>query len=399
MRQWMAAAAVSLLGVGAAFAADPVRIGLSGPFTGGSSAMGVSMRDGVKLAVDEINKAGGVLGRPIELVERDDTAKNEVGVQVAQELISKEKVVATIGYVNTGVALASQRFYQEAEIPVMNCVATGSVVTQQFIPPKFEHNYIFRTSANDTIQSAMIAEEAIKRQGYKKPAILSDSSNYGKLGEADLTKALAGLSTAPVASEKFKVGDTDMTAQVLKAKEAGADVILTYAIGPELAQIANAMAKLGWKVPMIGSWTLSMASFIDTAGANGEGAMMPQTFIQLPTTPKRKAFIEAYQAAYKVDRIPSPVSAAQGYDSVYLLAAAINQAKVTEGPKIREALENLQTKVEGVVTTYDKPYSPTDHETITNNIPVFGVVKGGRVLPAHPEDLEGDKALRIKPKA
>ena len=398
--QILAAVAAGVLGTGIAFAADPVKIGLSGPFTGGSSAMGVSMRDGVKLAVDEINKAGGVLGgQPLELVERDDTAKNEIGVQVAQELINKEHVAATIGFVNTGVSLAAQRFYEEAEIPVMNCVATGSLITQQFLPPKFEHNYIFRTSANDTIQSGMIAEEAVKRQGFKKPAILADSTNYGKLGQTDLTKALGGLGVTPVATEKFNIGDTDMTAQVLKAKEAGADVILTYAIGPELAQIANAMAKLGWKVPMIGSWTLSMSSFIDTAGANGDGAIMPQTFIQLPTTPKRKAFIDAYQAAYKIDRIPSPVSAAQGYDAVYLLAAAINQAKSAEGPKIREALENLQSKVEGVVTTYDHPYSATDHETITSNIPVFGIVKGGRVLPAHPEDLEGDKALRLKPKA
>ncbi len=399
-KRWIGAAVALLASATVAFAAEPVKIGLSGPFTGGSSAMGVSMRDGIKLAVEEINKAGGVLGgRSIQLVERDDQAKNEIGVQVAQELINKEQVVATIGYVNTGVALGSQRFYQEAEIPVMNCVATGSIVTQQFIAPKFEHNYVFRTSANDTIQSGMIVEEAIKRQGFKKPAILSDSSNYGKLGATDLTKALAAVSITPVATEKFNVGDTDMTAQVLKAKEAGADVVLTYAIGPELAQVANAMAKLGWKVPMIGSWTLSMASFIDTAGANGEGAMMPQTFIQMPTTPKRKAFIEAYQAAYKIDRIPSPVSAAQGYDAVYILAAAINQAKSTKGPDIRAALEDLQTKVEGVVTNYDKPYSATDHETITNNIPVFGLVKGGRVVPAHPEDLAGDKALRVKPKA
>ena len=389
-----------VLASGVALAADPVKVGLSGPFTGGSSAMGVSMRDGVKLAVEEINKAGGVLGgRPIQLVERDDQAKNEIGVQVTQELINKEQVVATIGYVNTGVALGSQRFYQEAEIPVMNCVATGSIVTHQFEAPKFEHNYVFRNSANDTIQSAMIAEEAIKRQGFKKPAILADSSNYGKLGTADLTKALAGLSITPVATEKFNVGDTDMTAQVLKAKESGADVVLTYAIGPELAQIANAMAKLGWKVPMIGSWALSMSSFIDTAGANGEGAMMPQTFIQMPTTPKRKAFIEAYQAAYKIDRINSPVSAAQGYDAVYILAAAINQAKSTKGADIRAALEDLQTKVEGVVTSYDHPYTATDHEAISNNIPVFGLVKGGRVVPAHPEDLEGDKALRVKPKS
>lgn len=399
MTRRLALAAAALLVAGSAYAADPIKIGLSGPFTGGSSSMGVSMRDGVKLAADEINKAGGVLGRPIQLIERDDEAKNELGVQIAQELVNKESVVATVGFINTGVALAAQRFYQEAEIPVMNNVATGSVVVKQFLPPDHKANYIFRNAANDTIQSAMIADEAIKRQGFKKPAILADSTNYGQLGKTDLTTALSKLGVTPVATEKFNIGDTDMTAQLLRAKEAGADSILTYAIGPELAQIANGMAKLGWKVPMIGSWTLSMASFIDTAGANGDGALMPQTFIQQPTTPKRKAFIEAYQKAYGIDRIPSPVSAAQGYDSVYLLAAAIKQAGSTDGRKIREALENLKEKVEGVVTIYDAPFTATDHDAISGNIPVFGLVKGGRVVPAHPEDLAGDKVVRMKPKA
>ncbi len=300
LRHLVIALAATTALTASAYAADTIKVGLSGPFTGGSASMGVSMRDGVKLATEEINKAGGVLGKQIQLVERDDEAKNELGVQIAQELINKEQVVATLGYINTGVALASQRFYQEAEIPVINNVATGSVISTQFKAP----NYIFRTSANDTIQSAMIANEAIKRQGFKKPAILADSTNYGQLGKDDLTKTLAGMSITPVATEKFNIGDTDMTAQVLRAKEAGADVILTYAIGPELAQIANAMAKLGWKVPLIGSWTLSMASYIDTSGANGDGAIMPQTFIQLPTTPKRKAFIEAYQKKYNIDRMP-----------------------------------------------------------------------------------------------
>jgi branched-chain amino acid transport system substrate-binding protein len=149
---------------------------------------------------------------------------------------------------------------------------------------------------------------------------------------------------------------------------------------------------------MIGSWTLSMASFIDTARANGDGAIMPQTFIELPNTAKRKAFIEAYHKAFGGDRMPSPVSAAQGYDSAYLLAAALTQAKSTDGRKIHDALENLQTKLEGVVTTYDHPYSAKDHEAITANIPVMGLVKGGRVVPAHPEDLDGDKVMRFKPK-
>jgi branched-chain amino acid transport system substrate-binding protein len=398
IKTWLAAAALSTAFIGAAHAQQSIKIGVSGPYTGGSAAMGVSMRDGVKLATQEINKAGGVLGKPIQLIERDDEAKNELGVQIAQELINKEQVVATVGFINTGVSLAAQRFYQEAEIPVMNNVSTGTLVTQQFKPPENKANYIFRNSANDTIQSAMVAE-AVKKAGYTKVAIIADSTNYGQLGRADLEKALAERGLKPVATEKFNIGDTDMTAQALRAKDAGADVVLTYAIGPELAQTVNAVVKLGWKVPVMGSWTLSMASFIDAAGANGEGVMMPQTFIQLPSTPKRKSFIDAYQAAYKVDRIPSPVSAAQGYDSMYLLAAAINQAKSTDGRKIREALENLTTKVEGVVTTYDKPFSATDHEAITSNIPVLGIVKGGRVVPANAADLEGDGALRVKPKA
>ena len=203
------ALAALLLFMVQAQAAEAIKVGLSGPFTGGSSSMGVSMRDGAKLAAQEINKAGGVLGRPLELIERDDEAKNEVGVQVAQELINKEQVVATLGFINTGVALSAQRFYQEAEIPVINNVATGSLITQQFLPPEHKANYIFRTSANDKIQSRMITDEAINKQHFKKPAILADSTNYGQLGRNDLTKALADLGVQPVAVEKFNVGDTD----------------------------------------------------------------------------------------------------------------------------------------------------------------------------------------------
>jgi branched-chain amino acid transport system substrate-binding protein len=363
-------------------AADPIKIGVSGPFTGGSAPMGVSMRDGVKLAVADINAKGGVLGRQIQLIERDDEAKPERGVQIAQELINKEKVVATVGYINTGVALASQRFYQDAKIPVMNNVATGSIITKQFADQP--ENYIFRNSANDQIQSHMIIKEAVDNRKFKKVAILADSTNYGQLGREDLEKALAEKSMKAVAVEKYNIKDVDMTAQLLKAKQAGAEVVLTYGIGPELAQIANGMEKLGWKVPLIGSWTLSMANFIDNAGKNGNGTRMPQTFIQDANTPKRKAFIDAYVKAYNPPqgRMPSPVSAAQGYDSIYLLAAAIKQAGSTDGPKVKAALENLSEKIDGVVTTYAKPYSKDDHEAINAEITVFGEVKDGKVVLA-----------------
>jgi len=392
-------AAVAAASVGlsvAAHAAEPIKIGVAGPFTGGSSSMGVSMRDGVRLAIDEINKAGGVLGRPLQAIERDDEAKNERGVQIAQELINKEKVSAAVGYINTGVALAAQRFFQDARIPVMNNVATGSVITHQFDDQP--ENYIFRNSAHDSIQAPMIVEEAITRRGFKKVAILADSTNYGQLGRADLEKALALKGIKPVAIEKFNIKDVDMTAQLLKAKEAGAEAVLTYGIGPELAQIANGMTKLGWKVPMVGSWTLSMANYIDNAGPGGEGARMPQTFIQEPTTPKRQSFIINYLKTFnpKNARIDSPVSAAQGYDSIYLLAAAIRQAGSTDGPKIRAALEDLKTPVDGVVTTYTRPFTAKDHEAITANIPVIGEVKGQRVVYAYAQDLQKASEVRVK---
>lgn len=368
-------------------AGEPIRIGLPGPFTGGSSPMGISMRDGIRLATQEINAAGGVLGSQIQLIERDDEAKNERGAQVAQELINKEKVIAALGIANTGVALASQRFYQEAKIPMITAVATGTAVTKQFLPPQHPDSYIFRVAANDSIQAALIVEEAIERRKYKKVAILADSTNYGQLGREDLENALQKRGITPVAIEKFNVKDVDMTPQLLKAKSAGAEAVLTYAIGPELAQIANGMAKLGWKVPMIGSWTLSMSNFIDNAGPNGEGARMPQAFIQEPTTAKRKAFIEAYQKTYKVERIPSPASAAQGYDAMYLLAAAIKQAGTTDGPKVREALESLKEVIVGVIQNYDKPYSKLVHEAVHDTKPlVIGEVRGGHVVYAYESD-------------
>jgi len=367
---------------GTASAADPIKIGVSGPYSGGSAPMGTSMRDGVKLAAAEINAAGGVLGRPIQLVERDDEALPVHGVQVTQELISKEQVVAGLGFINTAVSLAAQRYYEEAKIPVINNVATGSKITHQFEAPEFPDNYVFRTAAADGIQSAMIVDEAVVKRKFTKVAILADSTNYGQLGREDLEKALDKRGIKPVAEEKFNIKDVDMTSQLLKAKQAGAQAILTYAIGPELAQIANGMEKLDWKVPMIGSWTLSMANFIDNAGKNGDGARMPQTFIQEGDTPKRKAFIAAYQKAYKVDRIPSPVSAAQGYDSLYLLVAAIRQAGSTDGVKIRQALENLKDKYEGVVKTYDHPFTHDDHEAIKLGDAVMGEVLGGHVIRA-----------------
>jgi branched-chain amino acid transport system substrate-binding protein len=360
-------------------ASEPIRIGVIGPFTGGSDAMGISMLRGIEIAADEINKSGGVLGRKLVLVERDDQANNDRGAQIAAELTDKHAVDAAVGLVNTGVALAAIPYFEDAHVPLVLAVTTGSPLTQQFAPPEYAENYIFRVSCSTALEVQKIVE-IVKARGYRKIAILADTTAYGQVGRQDLIRMLAADGIAPVSNEKFNIGDRDMTEQLKRAQAAGADVVLTYGIGPELAAIANDRAKLGWAVPVIGSWTLSMSNFIDAAGANGEGVIMPQTFIEQGDTPKRDAFIRKFHAAYKVGRMDSPPSAAQGYDSLYLLAAAIKQAGTVDGPKIRVALDDLKGRIEGVVQVYDHPFSPANHEAVSAANVVYGIVEGGRVV-------------------
>lgn len=357
---------------------DEIKIGVYGPFTGGSAPMGVSMRNGVTIAIEEINAAGGVLGKKIVMIDRDDEAKNERGGQIMQELLDKEKVVAVLGPANTGVANASTQYTQQKKIPQIINLAAGAKVNEFFATNP--ENYIFRLAAGDDVQSKVIVNQALKR-GAKKPALLCDDTNYGQNGREKMEAALAAAGVKPVYIGKFKIKDTDMTAQLQEAKAAGADVILAYGIGPELAAVSNSMERVSWKVPMIGSWTLSMSNYTTNAGKNGNGTMMPQTFIEsIATSPKQQEFIKKYTEKFKESPITSAVSAAQGYDSVYLLKMAIEQAQTTEGPKVREALENLTATYEGLTGTYTKPYSSTDHEAIKESNTLLGMVQDGKII-------------------
>src|SRR5262249_14291074 len=226
--------------------------------------------------------------------------------------------------------------------------------------------------------------------------VFEDGAKYGVSGRDDLLDQIKkqGNKLEVVTTEKWAIGDKDMTGQLLKAKAGGAQALLIWGIGPELAAIANGMAKLHYKVPLVGGWALSMSTFLDNAGANGDGAIMPQTFIEEPITPRAKSFIEAYHKAYNTPRIPSPVSAAQGYDAVLLFAAAVKQAGTTDTKAIRDALENLKEPVEGVIATWKKPYSKwnpadvTTHEAFRREQVVMGLVKGGRVVFANEADRQ-----------
>ncbi|MCX6548743.1 MAG: ABC transporter substrate-binding protein, partial [Acidobacteria bacterium] len=276
-----------LLAASGLSAADTVKIALTGPFSGGSAPMGVSARDGSKLAIAEINAAGGIqVGAKkmkIEIIERDDEAKNERGALIAQELAAMSDLSGVIGTVNTGVCMAGDKHLQEKGITKIICPAAGSASMTQWSKAGVKDLSIFRFAAHDGIQAAMVVEEAINRK-FTKVAVVFDSTNYGVSGRDDMLDQIKkqGNKLEVVAQEKFNIGDKDMTAQLLRAKSAGAQAILIWGIGPELAAVSNGMAKIGIKAPLIGGWTLSMSNFIDNAGKNGNGTLMPQTFIEEP---------------------------------------------------------------------------------------------------------------------
>ncbi len=367
----------------AAQAVKPLRIGLIGPFTGPSADFGLPMLNGAMLAVDEINAAGGYLGRPLELVVKDDTANPEVGLQRSQELL-KEGVVATVGFCNTGVAMKSLQVFQTARIPLLVPCATGTHITTQYPSPE---SYIFRTSAKDGIQAPFVVDDIVSR-GWTKVAIFADKTGYGEGGLQDVVKALAAKKLKPVYVARFDVGVKDLQADLKAAQSAGANVVFSYTVGQENAVIAKGRQSLNWKVPQVGAWTLSFPFFIDGAKDAAEGALMAQTFIAEPSNERRVSFLSAYARKFNTKKITVPMAAAQGYDTVYLLAYAILSIRNSDlsGPSVKAALENIPHVYYGVTATHEHPFSKEDKDAVTGNMLVMGMVKNGTVTFAYPED-------------
>ena len=381
----IALALACLLGMSGAWAQaeQAVRIGLIGPFTGPSADFGVPMRNGAQLALDEINAAGGYLGRRIEFVVKDDTANPDVGLQRSKELLA-EGVIATIGFCNTGVAMKSIEVFQNAKSPLMVPCSTGTPVTAKYPPAE---SYIFRTSARDAIQAPFVVQDIVAR-GWTKVAIFADKSGYGEAGLQDVVKALADKNLQPVYVGRFDLGVKDLQAQLKEAQAAGANVIFSYTVGAENAVIAKGRQALGWKVPQVGAWPLSFPVFIDGAKEAAEGALMAQTFIAEPSNERRAAFLSAYSRKFNTKKITVPMAAAQAYDSVYLLVYAILSIRNYDlsGPSIKHALENMQRNYYGVTATHERPFSKDSHDAITSNMLVMGMVKNGAVTFAYPED-------------
>ncbi len=387
------AAAVCAQGAAAPPTGNPLKIGIIGPLTGASADFGVPMFNGVQQAVDEINAVGGYLGRKIELVKKDDQANPDIGLKMAQELIA-EKVSATIGFCNTGVAAKSLDVFQSNQMPLIIPCATGSPLTAKF--PAAE-SYIFRTSAKDAIQAPFVVDDIVKR-GWNKVAVFADTTGYGEAGLKDVEVALTAKKLLPVYVTRFKLGVTDLTEELKAARIAGANVVFSYTVGPENAVIARGRQALGWKVPQVGAWPLSFPSFVEGGKEAADGALMAQTFIAEPSNERRASFLTGYARKFNVKKIPVPMAAAQGYDAMYILVYALLGIRDgnLSGPAIKTALESKNRTYYGVVATYDQPFSKQDKDAISANMLVMGQVKNGAVTFAYPEDAKRNLFVQRK---
>lgn len=379
-------------------AQTPIKIGVIGPVTGKNSEdMGQSIMGGAHVFQADVNQIGGILGHPVELIERDDQANPEKGAAIAKELVEKEKVVAVVGFGNTGVALPAAKIFQEAKIPVIVSGATGAAVTKNFMPPAYPSSFIFRTSASDAIQPIVMLNDLIDRRKFDRIAVLHDESPYGQFGKQNVLAELDKRSLKPAAVESFKVGDADLSAQLHRIKDSGAQALVLYCLAADAANVVKTAERLQLHQAIVGPWTLSQESFVAKAGGAAEGARTVVTFIENEASSSSNQFSLAYRKLNKVTRIPSAVAAAQTYDALRLLALAIYQANSTDGVQLQHALENLdQHTTSTVITRYYKPFSASDHEAITLNMAIMGEIRNGKVIYAYKEDESRSTIARTK---
>src|SRR5436190_5912046 len=357
----------SVLAPDPVFAADPIKIGHVAALSGGSAQSGEAITRGLTIAIEEVNAKGGLLGgRKLELIQRDDESVPPKGVVAARELISKEKVAVLFGGIDSPVALATVPVVNKEKMPYMAVWAAGTGITRNGTDP----NFVFRVSAVDVLVDVKLLDYANKKFNSKKPGLMLINNPWGASNEQGLVAADKNNAAVEIAGiEKFENNDVDMTPQLTWLKEKGADSIILVVNTPPGAQMMKSRERMGWTVPVVSHWGISGGRFPELAGPTAGDAHFVQTYSFFG---KQNAAGERVLAALKKkysevkgpEDIFAPVGTANAYDAMHLLGMAIAQAGSTDGDKVREALESLQGKLEGLIKTYDKPFSKTEHDAL-----------------------------------
>ncbi|MDU0457350.1 MAG: ABC transporter substrate-binding protein [Geobacteraceae bacterium] len=347
-------AAVTMLLSTNAFAAAPIKIGALFAVTGPAAFLGEPERNTAKMIVDEINKAGGVKGRKLELVSYDTAGDATKAVQLATKLIKDDKVVAIIGPSTTGETMAVIPVVEKEQVPLISCSA-GSKITD---PVK---KWVFKTAQNDALAVGRIFEY-LQKHKQTNVAILTVSDGFGASGREQLKSQASKFGIKIVSDDTYGPKDTDMTAQLTKIRGSNAQAIICWGTNPGPAVVAKNARQLGIKTPLFMSHGVSSKKFIDLAGDAAEGVKLPSGKVLvcdlLPKTDSQKkslvSFVKDYQNHYKAE---GDHFGGHAWDAVMLLKNAIERGADTPS-SIRDQLEKTKNFC-GIGGTFT--YSAQDH--------------------------------------
>jgi len=320
---------------------DTILIGVSASITGNAPMNGLRTQQGAQMAVDEINEAGGALGRQLELYVADDGGAQDTAINAVNLIISQD-VTAMIGPNLSGMALAVEGLIADAKIPMLTGATSPKLVTA------IDNEYLFRIRAADTVQAKLAAVYATENLGYKKIGLFTNSNDYGTGALNVITQYLDSKDIEYV-TEAHNTGDTDMTSQVLKLKDAGVDCVIVWTDDAETALCARQFYDLGLDVPVIGSPSISNAQVSDLCQPEWlESWYCVTDFTSSNTSDYVVKFVEDFQEKY--DETPE-LYAATYYGAIYILKDAIERAGTTDSGALMAAL-NETDNLQGIVGKY-----------------------------------------------
>jgi branched-chain amino acid transport system substrate-binding protein len=317
-----------------AFSQDTIKIGEFGSLTGDNASFGTSQNEGVQMAVEEINNAGGVLGKKIDLTVEDNQTKQGQTTTIVRKLISQDHVVALVGEVASSKTLEAAPIAQEAKIPLIATAATNPKVTQV-------GDYIFRVCFIDDFQAVVIARFVLEKLHKTKVAFMTDVKQDYSVGLTQFAKDYFLKNGGQIVKEQsYSSGDKDFRAQLTDIKSANPDVIIITGYYPEVSLIVREGRQLGIKAAFCGGDGWDGASLIPVGGKAIEGAYFSNHFSTEAKSPAVQEFVAKYKKKYN-GKTPDAF-AALGYDAVNLLADAIKRAGGTDPEKLRDAIASTK---------------------------------------------------------
>lgn len=349
-------------------AAVTVRIGAASPLTGPQAHIGIDIRNGVQLAIDDLNAKGVEIGgRKVrfELLAEDDEANPTKATTVAQKLVDA-KVAAVVGHFNSGASIPASRIYSDAGIPQISPASTNPKYTQQGFKTTF------RVVAHDDQQGPTLGRFALDKLKAKSIAVIDDSTAYGQ-GLADAFAATVQAGGAKVvAREHVTDKDTDFKAILTRIKGRNPDLIMFGGIDPQAGPMVRQLAELGIKAQFMGGDGMQTPNFIKLAGTASDGAMASIPGLPKEQMPGGKSFLERYKQKFNAE---VELFAPMGYDSVFVFVEAMKRAGSTEPAKFLPEL--AKTDYQGVIG----PIAFDEKGDLRNGPITIYVVKGGKWEP------------------